>query len=172
MTLNSSGEAVIAKRRVLVASLRLKGYSQRQIWQALAYGGRDGEGRYVNPNTGEPFSLGTINADIKALEQEWRTEASRDTDIHRARQLSEIQAIKSMAFIKQNPMLALRAIDLEMKLLGTSAPARSEVTVKDWRAQAIEDIRTGVVSYGALVTVFEDESLAAELFREAGVPVS
>lgn len=57
-------------------------------------------------------------------------------------------------------------------LLGLHAPARSEVTVKDWRAQAIEDIRSGVVSYGALVTVFEDESLAAELFREAGVPVS
>lgn len=57
-------------------------------------------------------------------------------------------------------------------LLGLNAPARSEVTVKDWRAATVADIRAGLVSYEAVVSEFEDESLAAELFREAGVPVS
>lgn len=40
----------------------------------------------------------------------------------------------------------------------------------DWRSQAIEDIKAGVLSYEALEENF-DESLAADLFRAAGVPI-
>lgn len=40
------------------------------------------------------------------------------------------------------------------------------VQTEDWRAQAIEDIKAGRVTYEALVTAF-DETLAAELFHEA-----
>lgn len=66
----------------------------------------------------------------------------------------------------------LKALDLLAKYHDLTNRLHSEVTVKDWRTQAIEDIRAGVLSYGALATAFADESLAAELFREAGVPVS
>lgn len=40
----------------------------------------------------------------------------------------------------------------------------------DWRSQAIADIRNGNITFEALADAF-DNSLAAELFAEAGVPV-
>lgn len=124
---NTSSEAIIQRRRLRVAELRLMGATQRAIWQALADGGQGGVGRMVNPETGEPFSLGTINNDIKALEKEWHTEASRHTSEHMARQLAEIQKIKIQAFTQKNPHLALRAIETEMKLLGTAAPQKIDL---------------------------------------------
>lgn len=45
------------------------------------------------------------------------------------------------------------------------------VLVDDWRSMAIADIRAGRVAYEALADAF-DNSLAAELFAEAGVTVS
>lgn len=44
------------------------------------------------------------------------------------------------------------------------------VQVDDWRSQAIQDIKAGVLDYPSLVDAF-DESLAQELFRAAGVSV-
>jgi len=41
------------------------------------------------------------------------------------------------------------------------------VQTEDWRARAVEDIKAGRVTYEALVSAF-DESLAAELFEQAG----
>lgn len=43
------------------------------------------------------------------------------------------------------------------------------IQTEDWRTQAIADIRAGHISYEALAA--EDETLAQDLFREAGVPV-
>ena len=128
---NTSQNEIIAMRRNLVARLRLTGLSQREVWEALAYGDkkRGGVGRFINPQTDAPFSLGTINGDIKAMEAEWRKNAAQDTDTHQARQLAEIQKIKLQAFTEKNPALALRAIDLEMKLLGTAAPTKIDFGV-------------------------------------------
>lgn len=44
------------------------------------------------------------------------------------------------------------------------------IKVDDWRSQAIADIKAGLVQYEPLAEAF-DESLAAQLFREAGVPI-
>lgn len=44
------------------------------------------------------------------------------------------------------------------------------VKLEDWRSQAIEDIKAGKLSFEALQSLF-DESLAADLFKLAGVPV-
>ena len=139
MALNSSQNEIIAMRRNKVAELRLSGGSERAIWEALAYGNRreGGLGRLVNPKTGEPFSLATIHLDIKALEKEWRESAAQATDVHQARQLAEIQHIKVMAFNSRNPALALRAIDSEIKLLGTAAPVKLDISMpvfQEWLA--------------------------------------
>lgn len=45
------------------------------------------------------------------------------------------------------------------------------VKVETWETQAIEDIKAGRIEYEALVEAF-DESLATELFRRAGVPIT
>jgi phage terminase small subunit len=44
------------------------------------------------------------------------------------------------------------------------------VQVEDWRSQAIQDIKDGVLDYATVKSLF-DETLAQELFRAAGVPV-
>lgn len=129
MTLNNSQQQIINLRRQKVAQLRVMGLTQRDIWAALAYGDKDGKGRLLNPKTNEPFSLATINLDIQALTQEWRENAAADTSDHQARQLAEIQAIKVKAFSQQNPELALKAVNTEIKLLGTAAPQRIQLDV-------------------------------------------
>jgi len=54
------------------------------------------------------------------------------------------------------------------QLLGLYAPQK--IHVDDWRSQAIADIRAGKLPYAALKEWFDD-SMAAELFREAGVKI-
>lgn len=45
------------------------------------------------------------------------------------------------------------------------------VKVDDWRSEAIADIRNGKITYQAFMEAFGDSSLAADLFRAAGVPI-
>lgn len=46
----------------------------------------------------------------------------------------------------------------------------NRVKIDDWRSQAIEDIRAGVIPFQSLAEAF-DIDLATELFKAAGVPV-
>jgi hypothetical protein len=126
MTLNTANEAIEAKRLELVASLRLRKRTQREIQIALA-------GSIVNPTTGEPYSLGTINGDIKKLEREWRRLAAAKTDEHKAIQIAELQEVKRLAWTEKDMGAVLRAIDLEANILGTKAAQQSvtEMTGKD-----------------------------------------
>ena len=44
-------------------------------------------------------------------------------------------------------------------------------TVRTWRDDAIDSIKSGDITYEGFMIAFEDESLASELFRLAGVPI-
>ncbi len=120
MALNTSNGAIEAKRLELVAALRLRGRTQREIQQALA-------AQLLNPVTGEAYSLGTINGDIKKLERNWRKAAADTIDEHKARQLAEIGEVKRQAWNDKDAALVLRAIDTEANILGTKAAVRQEV---------------------------------------------
>ena len=121
MALNTSNGAIEAKRLELVAALRLRGRTQREIQQALA-------AQLLNPVTGEAYSLGTINGDIKKLERNWRKAAADTIDEHKARQLAEIGEVKRQAWNDKDAALVLRAIDTEANILGTKAAVRQELT--------------------------------------------
>jgi phage terminase small subunit len=58
-----------------------------------------------------------------------------------------------------------------LELLGKHLGMFSTVKIEDWRTQAIADIRAGRIQYPALAEAFDD-SLAAQLFAAAGVPIS
>lgn len=105
-------------RRERVAALRARGLTQREIQAALA-APADKNGM-VNPETGKPFDLATINRDLKHLRQQAQRAASQTTDVHRARQYAELQELKRAAWSQKDPRLALRALETEMKLLGTA----------------------------------------------------
>jgi len=84
---------------------------------------------HTNPNSGRPWSLGVIHRDVQTLRQEWREAAGLAFEDHVARQLQELSNIKRLALGKGELNAALRAIQLEMKLLGTEAPITINVNL-------------------------------------------
>jgi hypothetical protein len=131
MPLNNARDAIEAKRLDLVSSMRLRGFTQRTIQEALAK-------QMTNPQTGEPYSLGTINGDIKKLERQWRKAAADTTEEHKARQLAEIGEVKRAAWVGKDHAVVLRALDLESNITGTKAASKSELTGKDGGPLRIE----------------------------------
>lgn len=123
MQLNKSKRDNIIRRRAIVSKMRLRGMTMDAIAHALMDAG------IVNPDTGDAYSKVTIKNDLDALKDEWRTEAAETIDKHQARQLGEIAEVKKMAWSDRDGSLALRAIDLEMKLLGTRAPEKIDMNV-------------------------------------------
>lgn len=117
---NTADETIIAQRRELVARARLRGASQREIVEGLKRIG------FINPRTGEPWCLATINSDIKAIQADWRKEARQSIDKHKARQMAELQEARRQAWHDNDIGSVLRAIGQEMALLGTETPKKQD----------------------------------------------
>jgi ribosomal protein L15 len=120
---NGKNDDIIKRRREAVGRLRVYGMTEAEITVALPKQG------IVNPRTRKPFTNATVHGDIVALREEWQANAAESTAVHQARQLAEIQAIKRQAFLDRDGLLALRAIDREIKILGTAAPDKVEIKV-------------------------------------------
>ena len=121
MALNNNNKTIIEERKALVASLRLKGLSQREIVSNLTIQ------KKLNPKTGNPWSLGIINKDIADIEARWRESCSKDIGEHKAR-------VKKHAWKATEFAVVLKAIDQESHLLGTRAAIKQELTGKDGKA--------------------------------------
>lgn len=120
-------------RQEYVSSLLLRGMSQRKITEVLAtptitVSGKEKPNPFycVNPATGMPFNLSQINRDIKELEQRWRERSAAHVDEHRARQLAELEEVKHRAWEYGDLESVIRALTLEMKLMGTAKPEKQE----------------------------------------------
>lgn len=150
MTLTNGAHNDIARhRREAVAQLRLMGYTEWEITHKLA----SGKNPVLNPQTGKPYSRDTIHNDLVLLRDKWVENASQSTGEHQVRQLAEIQSIKRQAFLDRDGNLALKAIDREIKILGTSAPEKLEIKVnlevvtRFWNAlEAVGDNPTQVLT--------------------------
>lgn len=130
MALNSwakSKQAIIDARRRKVAELKLRGLTLREIEERLA----DPENGMLNPDTGQPYSLGTISSDMKALTDEWKAAAAADISEHIARQMAELQEVKRAAWARGDLEVVRKCLADEAKLLGTQAPSKSEIMGKD-----------------------------------------
>jgi hypothetical protein len=128
MPLNTANLELIALRREAVSELRRKRMTQRQIVKALP--------QYIPPIVGpdgKPFSLGTINSDLKALQREWRKNAEKATADHVADQYESLEALERRCWADGDMAGVARAIALKMKLTGTEAPTKIEI---DWREEA------------------------------------
>ena len=123
MTLNKSQYDTIQTRRELVARLRTRGLTVREIAEALPKSGM------INQNTGKPFTWVTVQKDLEAMREVWRENAQQHTSEHQARQLAEIEQVKRLAWQNNDGTLALKAIGKEIDLLGTAAPQRIEIGV-------------------------------------------
>ncbi|MBA3701461.1 MAG: hypothetical protein M3Q62_14615 [Actinomycetota bacterium] len=83
---------VIARRRK-VAMFLLHGLNQEEIVESLPKG-RD---PIVNPKTGKPYSIGTINGDIQALLAEWKEHAAQDIETLKGKHPAEVREAKRAA---------------------------------------------------------------------------
>ena len=123
--LNTSNQAIIDERRRHVASMRLRGMTQREIEGNLP------RLKIVNPKGGKPYSLGTVNADIKAIREDWRKRAAADMAEHVARLVAELSEVKRAAWAEKDFGNILRAIEKEAKLLGADSPDKQIVIEGD-----------------------------------------
>jgi hypothetical protein len=112
----------VVARRELVGRLRVRGMTTREIAQAIFEQG------YANAD-GYAYSHKTIVLDLKALRKQWADNAAASMEEHKARQLEEIQQLKRLAWTNQDGALALRAIETEMKLTGTAAAQKLDITI-------------------------------------------
>jgi hypothetical protein len=88
MALNTAQADSIDARREAVARHRLRGLSQREIVAQLAADG------WTNPETGEPYSLGTVNSDVQALTRQWRGDAAKATATLKGQILAELREVR------------------------------------------------------------------------------
>ncbi len=111
----------VLDRRRHVASLCLRGMTQREIQKALAQEPINLD----NPKNGQPWSVGTVNSDLKAIEAEWMKLAIDSLEQHKARRLAELAEVKRAAWAANDLDKVLRAIQQERDLLGLDKPKQT-----------------------------------------------
>lgn len=111
-----SSQALKAARQKQVSQLVLRGLTQREIVTALE------RQRVVNPVTGKPWSLGTINADLKELEERWEGAAMQDRVKLKARVNAELQELKRMAWGEKDYKLIREILKDETALFNLAEP--------------------------------------------------
>jgi hypothetical protein len=124
MTPNTSQESIMAQRREMVARLRLRGLSQREICHALSHPTKG----MINPQTNKPYSIATINADCQFLVGQWQETMMEHEDTRLSRIWAEIQEIRREAWKTGDLSTLMRAIKQEIDLFGLEAPKRQELT--------------------------------------------
>lgn len=122
-------EGHITIRRELVARLRIRGLSQREIVDALAKGAPD-RPALLNPQTGEAWTLGTINSDCKALDALWLERSYETIAEHKARVLASLREVERAAWTAKDINGVLRALKQECDLLGLDAPRQYEFLLR------------------------------------------
>jgi len=127
--LNAKRPLRIDRRRSIISQMlgRNPNLSQREICDRLTE-------EYVNPDTGNPWSLGTINGDIQALRAWWRKEAEVNSEEIFARQLAEIREHRRTAWADNNLSEIRQSLALELRLTGTEAA--KQIEIYDWRTEA------------------------------------
>lgn len=122
MTLNTSNDDLIQKRREKVARFRLQGLSIREIVLALA------SEKIVNPDTKKPFEVGTIHGDLEALKSEWAANAARDASEFISEQLAELDELKKSAWKDKRYDVVMKCMERRAKLLGLDKPTKIDAT--------------------------------------------
>lgn len=161
MALNKSKQAIIDHRREVVAALRLRGATTRQIEAQLPAQG------IVNNKTGKPYTIGIIHKDIKELEKKWQKNALRDMSELKSNQLAEIRAARSKAWGNGDLGMVSKFLKQEIDLLGTESPKRQELTgadgndigvsITDWKEKYRANKKQAEENTADTIDIFENE---------------
>ncbi len=109
------------QRREVVAELLLRRLTQRQICDALAKQG------IFNEETGEAYTVGTINGDVKALKRDWRARANLKAAEWLAEELAGLEALEKSAWAAKQYGVVLKIKERRAKMLGLDKPAQIKV---------------------------------------------
>lgn len=139
--------AIVASRRLKVQQLLLRGLTQREIVRALE------RQNIVNPKTGAPYSLGTINADLQALEEEWEEAALEARSKKKAKTAAELRELKRAAYADRDYKLVGEIIKQERQLFSLDDPI--EVNVKG----QVDHEHTHRVGQETAVTEMDEDDL-------------
>lgn len=162
---NKDNQDVIIYRQELVASLRARGLSLREIQVYLAsIDPKTGQPRLLNPSTGEPFDIATLSRDLKKLRQASVKRAQESADEIRAQQLAEVREAKRSAWSQQNLPMVARFLEVEMKLTGTAMPDKKEINwAEEQLKQMMGDARESLATkLGALFVADEAHATSTE----------
>jgi hypothetical protein len=112
MSRNKSNKFVVLKRRMLVATARLRGYTIEEIPVLLAK-----TDDFKNPATGKPYSASIVRNDLKEIEKQWQQYAVETMDKYKMRLLAEINLVRKAAWKDERLNFVLEAIKHEQLLL-------------------------------------------------------
>lgn len=112
----------------MVSRLLLRGLTQREIQDALSQDPKMLNGR------GQPWSLATVNRDVKAVKLAWQRQYATDYQHHAARMLSEYREVRREAWRQGDLDLVMKCCQMECKLLGLDEPEK--LAIVDWRREA------------------------------------
>ena len=126
--MKKASRSIIDFRRLLVARLRIRGSTQREIQQRLATPSKEtGQFATVNPE-GNPWSLATIHRDCKYLSKQWRKEATKEIAQHKAEINAELAELKRFGWQHNDPKTVSDAIKQQRAMFGLDEPARTQLT--------------------------------------------
>lgn len=127
MIVNKKREIRMDQRRSIVASMLLRhpGVTQREICDKLE------EQRFTNPDSGKPYSLGTINGDVQALQKEWREEAQAEIAEWKALQIEQINEVIRQAWKDKDLNSVLKSIKMQSDIIGTQQPIEQDEADED-----------------------------------------
>lgn len=120
--MSEGSPTLIAKRRELIASARLRGATYSELEVILKESG------LKNPSRNKTWSRGTIADDLKAIQKEWMERAISDVGEHFSRVLAELQEVKKDGWAKGDRQAVLRAIAQECRMFGFNAPVKLQIS--------------------------------------------
>lgn len=127
---------VVRERREAVKTLWLKGFSSREIAEALL------EWKIVNPTTGEKYAHTTIANDIQVFEKEYQEHRASEVSAARAKSMDKLVMLEQAAWAeyerqkggKQGPAalaIVKQIIADQRKIYGVDAPTKQQILGKD-----------------------------------------
>jgi len=115
------------------------------------------EPRLINPKTGKPFSLKTVNDDIKYIRQQWRDKTSQASSEWLAQQLAALSEAEAIAWRKGNTAEVRNIWQQRNKILGLDAPIKFAKT----------DAKGEDVPEPDVITIFVFDDAAARHSKES-----
>lgn len=151
------------QRRTIVAQLLKRGVGIYDIQQTLA---NPSSGKFytVNPETGEPYSLATIQRDVTELRERWRAEIARDIGDHFAEQIAKLEELEKSAWGQNDLRLVLDILKEKSRLYGLYSPVRIQV---DWRTEVVQMLVLGQVDVGMLEAEIDEPEILEGIITEA-----